>query len=263
MRLLIIFLIIALLLWCRIVYVQREMFTRKDQLEIDNINTKINTNEGVMNDYIIKNNTRLQDNTDNINTNRNNIDAHGYEIRNIKTSLQDNTNKINIQSGILNNQSDILNDHGQRINSNTSAIRSNSSNILTVAYATDKNINDIEKNTDDIGAVAALTLYNYAVTEPLLKYLNPDTLEYEFPKGPTGDRGERGAPGEKGATGAPGAKGDKGDKGDRGDYGRDGASIFDVSRILLNGDTDLFTKRKDQKEVSEPQPVNAYTTLFD
>lgn len=204
MRLLIIFLIVALLLWCRIVYVQREMFTGQDQDEIDNINTRINTNETTMNDYIIKNDSEI-------------------------------------------------NNHGQRLNTN-------SSNILTLAYATEQNMTDIEKNTNDIGAVAALTWYNYAVTEPLLKYLNPDTLEYEFPKGPTGDRGERGAQGEKGATGAPG---EKGAKGDRGDYGRDGASIFDVSRILLNGDTDLFTKRKDQKEVSEPQPINAYTTLFD
>ena len=42
-----------------------------------------------------------------------------------------------------------------------------------------------------------------------------------------------------------------------------GASIFDVSRYMLNGDTDLFKNNNTQKNTGEPQPVNAYTTLFD
>ena len=124
---------------------------------------------------------------------------------------------------------------------------------------------------EDLDNVAFLTeVLSYAVN-PLLPYYKTDDngnviLDkesgypiLEFPKGDTGARGLQGLPG------ATGYKGDKGDKGDRGDHGIDGASIFDVSKYMLNGDTDLF-KRKDNRKDSDkydPQPVNAYTTLFD
>ena len=68
-----------------------------------------------------------------------------------------------------------------------------------------------------------------------------------------------GSTGPKGDTGGTGPKGDKGIQGTRGQDGINGASIFDVSRIMLNGDTDIFSKKVDD---AEPQPSSAYTTLF-
>jgi hypothetical protein len=52
--------------------------------------------------------------------------------------------------------------------------------------------------------------------------------------------------------------------GQRGEPGPAGASVFDVSRLMLNGDTDLL-KQKDNNNndnKDEPQPSNSYTTLF-
>ena len=124
---------------------------------------------------------------------------------------------------------------------------------------------DMIEMQDQINNVTLLSLFNTTNgTFPLMSYYKLDEkgeIIYkdgipilEFPKGDTGARGMRGIQGIQGVTGAIGKQGEKGD---RGDYGRDGASIFDFSRYLLNGDTDLKTKNK-----YDPQPVGAYTTLF-
>jgi hypothetical protein len=68
-----------------------------------------------------------------------------------------------------------------------------------------------------------------------------------------------GSTGPKGDTGPMGGTGPQGIQGIRGQDGINGASIFDVSRIMLNGDTDIFSKKVDD---AEPQPSTAYTTLF-
>ena len=141
------------------------------------------------------------------------------------------------------------------------------------------NGHDVSLNLMQTGitGIAFLTAYNTVYgTIPLSSYYklnqegNPildddDFPILEFPKGDTGARGLQGLLGATGYKGNQGDKGEKGDKGDRGDHGIDGASIFDVSKYMLNGDTDLF-KRKDTRNDSDkydPQPVNAYTTLFD
>jgi hypothetical protein len=77
--------------------------------------------------------------------------------------------------------------------------------------------------------------------------------------GPKGDTGDRGLIGPKGDTGDQGATGPKGDTGDRGATGANGSSIFDVSKIMLNGDSYKDNKNRDE---NIPQPSNAYTTLF-
>ena len=107
---------------------------------------------------------------------------------------------------------------------------------------------------EQLDVTSAISLYNFLLAAP---YINEEGDGYNFPKGDTGARGLRGARGHTGI------KGDKGDKGDRGDVGRDGSSIFDVSKYLLNGNTDLFKRKEDRKDTREPQPINAYTTLFD
>ena len=64
-----------------------------------------------------------------------------------------------------------------------------------------------------------------------------------------GDTGDRGASGPAGPRGEPGPA---------------GASIFDVSHLLLNGDTDLF-KQKDNNNNNNkdgPQPLGSHSTLF-
>jgi hypothetical protein len=115
---------------------------------------------------------------------------------------------------------------------------------------------------EQLDTTSAISLYNFLLAAP---YINEEGDGYNFPKGDTGARGLQGLLGATGYKGNQGDKGEKGDKGDRGDHGIDGASIFDVSKYMLNGDTDLF-KRKDTRKDSDkydPQPVNAYTTLFD
>jgi hypothetical protein len=84
---------------------------------------------------------------------------------------------------------------------------------------------------------------------------NPDDWTYDF--GVTGPRGTQGGVGAQGVTGAQGGVGSQGVR------GRDGSSIFDVSKYMLNGDTDIFKKKNKEDDDNVPQPVNAYTTLFD
>ena len=86
---------------------------------------------------------------------------------------------------------------------------------------------------------------------------------FEPPQGPIGATGGQGPKGDKGdqgqigATGGQGPKGDKGDQGSKGDTGDSGANIFDVSKIMLNGDSSF----KEEK-YNGPQPVAAHSSLF-
>ncbi len=80
-----------------------------------------------------------------------------------------------------------------------------------------------------------------------------------------GSKGDTGATGSKGDTGGIGPMGPVGQ---RGEPGPAGASIFDVSRLMLNGDTDLF-KQKDKINNNNnndnkdgPQPLGSHSTLF-
>ena len=173
MRVVVIFLIIALLMLIRISYVKREMFSRNDQITINAINKEIN--------------------------------SLGIGVKKIP---------------VINNRLDDLD--GQNI-------------IIT----------------DDVAGLYTL----------LTPYLDSKGKALIFPKGdigPTGGKGDTGPAGSVGATGGNGAIGQ------RGEGGPAGASVFDVSRLMLNGDTDLF-KQKDKNNDSknEPQPSSAYTTLFD
>ena len=114
---------------------------------------------------------------------------------------------------------------------------------------------------DDEDNISSLVFFNTYINTYLLDYI------YTNPAGATGAVGAAGKDGVKGdigATGKDGAKGATGAKGIKGDDGFDGSSIFDVSKFRLNGDTDLFKKRRKKDDDSdEPQPSTAYTTLFD
>lgn len=222
MSVIVIFVIIGLLAWCRFAYAKKEMFTTKDTIVIKDIQTSIN-GLGEQVDKI----PRIEDN-----------------INNIKGQLSNNTFTL----------SNIMTD----INQQNSV---NANNILTIKSS----VNNI-KNA-------------------LYPYVDKNTGTLIFPEGPqgiqgikgdTGLPGPQGIHGVKGDTGLPGPQGIQGLKGDtglpgpqgipgvRGDTGPPGASIFDVSKVMLNGDTGLFKKKDTNKEtVNEPQPTTAYTTLFD
>ena len=167
MRVVVIFLIIALLMLIRISYVKREMFSPDDQITINAINKEIN-------------------------------------------SLGIGVDKM----PVINNRLDDLD--GQNI-------------IIT----------------DDVAGL-------YTLLHP---YLDSEGKALLFPKGDTGSKGDIGPTGGKGDTGGNGAIGQ------RGEGGPAGASVFDVSRLMLNGETDLFNQ-KDNDSKDEPQPSSAYTTLF-
>ena len=85
-------------------------------------------------------------------------------------------------------------------------------------------------------------------------------------KGNTGGIGPKGDQGNTGDTGGIGPRGPKGDQGKIGIDGRDGASIFDASKIMLNGETELNRGKKRPKNRDDdkdaPEPSTAYTTLF-
>jgi hypothetical protein len=178
MRVVVIFLIIALLMLIRISYVKREMFSPDDQITINSLGNEVDKIPGI--------NNRL-DNLD-----------------------------------------------GQN--------------------------NNISEN------VAGL----YTLLHP---YLDSEGKALLFPKGDIGPKGDKGDIGPAGSVGATGGKGDigptggKGDTGSngaigqRGEVGPAGASVFDVSRLMLNGETNLFNQ-KDNDSKDEPQPSSAYTTLF-
>lgn len=105
---------------------------------------------------------------------------------------------------------------------------------------------------------------------PLFPYLNThkskDFYDWTYDlgvTGATGPRGNAGINGTSGETGPRGVAGLQGVTGIQGVKGRDGSSIFDVSKYMLNGDTDIFKKKDKDDDDDAPQPVNAYTTLFD
>jgi hypothetical protein len=174
MCVIVIFLIIALLVWCRVVHVSREGF------DADDITT---------------------------------INEMKYEIHNLGTTntlIKQDVDRINENLGYINQQ------------------------VQQVGK-----INEIDSEVKFLG-------------DALYPYLN-SSGEFVLPNGSTGPKGDTGTMGGTGGTGP------KGDKGTRGQDGANGASIFDVSRIMLNGDTDIFSKKVND---AEPQPSSAYTTLF-
>ena len=137
-----------------------------------------------------------------------------------------------------------------------------------------------EQNTIDtlsFGLVYSLVMnaINFDSTQQLTQLLDPylNTHSSSDPSvwtydlgvtGATGPRGNAGINGTSGETGPRGVAGLQGVTGIQGVKGRDGSSIFDVSKYMLNGDTDIFKKKdKDDDDDDAPQPVNAYTTLFD
>jgi hypothetical protein len=101
----------------------------------------------------------------------------------------------------------------------------------------------------------------------LIKTYDADGYYYSYtfnpPQGATGSQGPKG---DKGVKGDQGSKGDKGDQGiqgatgGQGPKGDAGANIFDVSTIMLNGDSLNKKNKGDKKNV--PEPVSAYSTLF-
>jgi hypothetical protein len=110
---------------------------------------------------------------------------------------------------------------------------------------------------------------------------NEDNKTYQFtfepPQGATGPIGATGSPGPIGETGGQGPKGDQGLKGDqgpkgdqgligatgiqgpKGNTGDKGANVFDVSTIMLNGDS---LNKKQVGENNVPEPIAAYSSLF-
>ena len=171
MCVIVIFLIIALLVWCRVVHVPREGFDADDTTTINEMK---------------------------------------YEIHNLGTTntlIKQDVDRINENVGYIHRQVE--------------------------------KINGIDSDVKFLG-------------NALYPYLN-SSGEFVLPNGSTGPKGDTGPMGGTGGTGP------KGDKGTRGQDGINGASIFDVSRIMLNGDTDIFSKKVDD---AEPQPSSAYTTLF-
>ena len=83
------------------------------------------------------------------------------------------------------------------------------------------------------------------------------------PIGLKGDKGDQGLKGDKGDQGLKGDKGDqglKGDKGNKGDTGDAGANVFDFSKIMLNGDS--FKRNNKGEKDNPPEPVPAHSTLF-
>ena len=139
---------------------------------------------------------------------------------------------------------------------------------------------DDQKTIDTLsfGLVYSLVMnaINFESTQQLTQlldpYLNthsssdPSVWTYDLgvtgATGPRGNAGINGTSGKTGPRGIDGIAGLHGATGIQGVKGRDGSSIFDVSKYMLNGDTDIF-KKKDKGDDDAPQPVNAYTTLFD
>jgi len=118
--------------------------------------------------------------------------------------------------------------------------------------------------SEEAEQISLLVYLNTYINTILVQYIDFETETINFPAGATGATGKDGVKGDIGATGKDGAKGATGAKGIKGDDGFDGASIFDVSKFRLNGDTDLFKKRRKKDDDSDdPQPSTAYTTLFD
>ena len=130
--------------------------------------------------------------------------------------------------------------------------------------------NTIEVIQDNLVKVQFLSVVNNLLLSPLVPYLNlhgssdPSDWTYDLGvTGATGPRGNAGINGTSGETGPRGVAGLQGVTGIQGVKGRDGSSIFDVSKYMLNGDTDIFKKKDKDDDDDAPQPVNAYTTLFD
>ena len=239
MRIFVVFLIIGMLIWCRMMYVRREMFTGNDEIEINNMKKDIGETKADVGE--IKGSIRTIDSS--IRT----IDSNNKII---------NDNFVRIENNASNDKNELY--HRIEINENET---NNTKQIQ----------NNMNMRLDDFELLTAFNTYGliplmsyYKVDEDGVPMLDDDGYPIlEFPKGDAGERGLQGAKGDTGERGLQGASGGKGDKGDKGDVGRDGASVFDVSKYLLNGNTDLFKRKEDRKDRGEPQPINAYTTLFD
>lgn len=135
-------------------------------------------------------------------------------------------------------------------------------------------------NTTKITPTDSQPLNENSVTlilRALFPYLSQDPTDarniiFNPPIGPKGDKGDQGVTGDQGpkgdkgdqgpigATGGLGPIGVTGGQGPKGDTGDAGANIFDVSKIMLNGDSSKQQKKED-KDVF-PEPVTAYSSLF-
>jgi len=116
--------------------------------------------------------------------------------------------------------------------------------------------------------------YFFTLLQPYILFksefgINLEEDKLVIPPGPPGEQGNTGGigpRGDQGNTGGIGPRGPKGDQGKIGIDGRDGASIFDVSKIMLNGETELDRSKKRHKNRDDdkdaPEPSTAYTTLF-
>ena len=142
--------------------------------------------------------------------------------------------------------------------------------MLRIETFTKKEQKTIDSLSQSLFEVQVLSLINWTYTQPLNSYLNthkskdPSDWTYDLGvTGATGPRGNAGINGTSGETGPRGVAGLQGVTGIQGVKGRDGSSIFDVSKYMLNGDTDIFKKKDKDDDDDAPQPVNAYTTLFD
>ena len=196
MRVVVIFLIIALLMLIRISYVKREMFSQNDQITINAINKEINS-LGIGVDKIPVINNRLDD-----------LDGQNIII----------TDDV---AGLYTLLTPYLDSKGKAL-------------IFPKGDKGDIGPKGNKGNKGNIG-----------------------------PKGDKGDIGPTGGKGDTGPAGSVGATGGNGAIGQRGEGGPAGASVFDVSRLMLNGETDLFNQKdKINDSKDEPQPSNAYTTLF-
>jgi hypothetical protein len=74
-------------------------------------------------------------------------------------------------------------------------------------------------------------------------------------KGDQGATGSPGLIGATGSQGPKGDKGDKGDKGSKGDTGDAGANVFDVSKFMLNGDSFNKKQVGKEDNPPEPVPA--------
>jgi hypothetical protein len=130
---------------------------------------------------------------------------------------------------------------------------------------------------DEIQNIQYILEYFFTLLQPHILFKSEFGINFEEDKlvippgppgidGPKGDQGNTGGIGPQGNTGGIGPRGPKGDQGKIGIDGRDGASIFDVSKIMLNGETELDRSKKRHKNRDDdkdaPEPSTAYTTLF-
>ena len=230
MSVIVIFLIIGLLALCRL-FAKKETFTGNNKIVITDIQTSING---------------LGEKVDKIPGIENNIN-------NIQGQLSNNTNHISALSNVIND----INSTNMSNTSDITRMQFSVNNIKNALYPyVDPNTGGLKLLKGDTGPIGPQGIQG----------VNGDKgdIGIQGPSGPQGVPGPQGMSGPPGPHGMSGPPGPRGLSGPPGIPGSNGASIFDVSKIMLNGDTGLFTQKdKNQDKTNEPQPSMAYTTLFD